>query len=308
MAEALGWAGINEVPCVITNYQRSGPSTGLPTRHGQDDLLFTINAGHGEFPRIVYASGAIEESFYDTGKCFNFADVFQVPVIHLLDKFIASSVITCKRFDPEKVNIDRGKLLDKIEKKPYKRFEHTSDGISPRSKLGLEDGIFWNTGDESDEFGHISEDPQVRIQMMDKRLSRFDLILKQIPREDQVVSFGTAEHCIISWGSAKGPILDAIDMLKKENINVGFIQLKLLHPFPTKYVQELLKNVKTIIDVEANHTGQLGTLFKQNLGRDIDYFILKYTGRSMSSTEVYDSLKKIIENKAETREILTHGA
>ena len=308
MAEAMGWAGINEVPCVITNYQRSGPSTGLPTRHGQDDLLFAINAGHGEFPRIVYASGDIEESFYDTGKCFNFSDVFQVPVIHLLDKFISSSVITCKRFDPEKVNIDRGKLLEKIEKKPYKRFELNSDGISPRSKLGLENGIFWNTGDERDEDGHISEDPQMRIKMMDKRLSRFDLILKQIPKEDQVVSFGTAEHCIISWGSAKGPILDAIDMLKKENINIGFIQLKLLHPFPTKYVKELLKDVKTIIDVEANYTGQLGTLFKQNLGRDVDYFILKYTGRSMNSTEVYDSLKKILENKAEKREILTHGA
>ena len=308
MAEAMGWAGINEVPCVITNYQRSGPSTGLPTRHGQDDLLFAINAGHGEFPRIVYASGDIEESFYDTGKCFNFSDVFQVPVIHLLDKFISSSVITCKRFDPEKVNIDRGKLLEKIEKKPYKRFELTPDGISPRSKLGLEDGIFWNTGDERDEDGHISEDPQMRIKMMDKRLSRFDLILKQIPKEDQVVSFGMAEHCIISWGSAKGPILDAIDMLKKENINIGFIQLKLLHPFPTKYVKELLKDVKTIIDVEANYTGQLGTLFKQNLGRDVDYFILKFTGRSMNSTEVYDSLKKIIENKAEKREILTHGA
>ncbi|GBF24710.1 2-oxoglutarate synthase subunit KorA [archaeon MnTg01] len=308
MAESMGWAGINEVPCVITNYQRSGPSTGLPTRHGQDDLLFAINAGHGEFPRIVYASGDIEESFYDTGKCFNFSDVFQVPVIHLLDKFISSSVITCKRFDPEKVNIDRGKLLEKIEKKPYKRFELTPDGISPRSKLGLEDGIFWNTGDERDEDGHISEDPQMRIKMMDKRLSRFDLILKQIPKEDQVVSFGMAEHCIISWGSAKGPILDAIDMLKKENINIGFIQLKLLHPFPTKYVKELLKDAKTIIDVEANYTGQLGALFKQNLGRDVDYFILKFTGRSMNSTEVYDSLKKIIENKAEKREILTHGA
>jgi len=308
MAEALGWAGINEVPVVITNYQRSGPSTGLPTRHGQDDLLFTINAGHGEFPRIVYASGAIEESFYDTGKCFNFADIFQVPVIHLLDKFIASSVITCKRFDPEKVTIDRGKLLDKIKQKPYKRFEQTSDGISPRSKLGLEDGIFWNTGDESDEYGHISEDPYMRIQMMDKRLSRFDLILNQIPKEDQVVSFGMADHCIISWGSAKGPIIDAIDMLKKENINVGFIQIKLLHPFPTEYVKSLLKDVKTIIDVEANHTGQLGTLFKQNLGRDVDYFILKYTGRSMTSTEIYDSLKKILGNKAKKREILTHGA
>ncbi|MEX0639791.1 MAG: 2-oxoacid:ferredoxin oxidoreductase subunit alpha [Nitrosopumilaceae archaeon] len=308
MAESLGWAGINEVPVVITLYQRSGPSTGLPTRHGQDDLLFAINAGHGEFPRIVYASGAIEESFYDTGKCFNFADIFQVPVIHLLDKFIASSVITCKRFDPEKVTIDRGKLLDKIETKPYKRFEQTSDGISPRSKLGLEDGIFWNTGDESDEYGHISEDPYMRIQMMDKRLSRFDLILNQIPKEDQVVSFGMADHCIISWGSAKGPIVDAIDMLKKENINVGFIQIKLLHPFPTEYVKSLLKDVKTIIDIEANHTGQLGTLFKQNLGKDVDYFILKYTGRSMTSTEIYDSLKKILGNKAKKREILTHGA
>ena len=308
MAESLGWAGINEVPVVITNYQRSGPSTGLPTRHGQDDLLFTIHAGHGEFPRIVYASGAIEESFYDTGKCFNFADIFQVPVIHLLDKFIASSVITCKRFDPEKVTVDRGKLLEKIETKPYKRFEQTSDGISPRSKLGLEDGIFWNTGDESDEYGHISEDPYLRIQMMDKRLSRFELILNQIPKEDQVVSFGIADHCIISWGSAKGPIIDAIDKLKKENINVGFIQIKLLHPFPTEYVKSLLKDVKTIIDVEANHSGQLGTLFKQNLGKDVDYFILKYTGRSMTSTEIYDSLKKILGNKAKKREILTHGA
>ena len=90
MAEMLGWAGINETPVVITLFQRSGPSTGLPTRHGQDDLLFAINAGHGEFPRIVYASGDVEDSFYDTGKCFNFADIFQVPVIHILDKFIAS--------------------------------------------------------------------------------------------------------------------------------------------------------------------------------------------------------------------------
>jgi len=308
MAEALGWAGINEVPVVITTYQRSGPSTGLPTRHGQDDLLFTINAGHGEFPKIVYASGDIEESFYDTGKCFNFSDIFQVPVIHMVDKFIASSVITCKRFDPEKVTINRGKLLDKIEKTPYKRFERTSDGISPRSKLGLENGIFWNTGDESDEYGHISEDPEIRVWKMDKRLSRYEQILNGIEKEDQLVSHGTGSYCIISWGSAKGPILDAIEMLKKENIQIGFIQLKLLNPFPAEYVKSLIKNVKTIIDIEANHTGQLGSLFKQNMGRDVDYFILKYTGRSMTCTEIYDSLKKILENKASKREILTHGA
>src|SRR3970282_1620672 len=167
MGEALGWAGINEVPIVITLYQRSGPSTGLPTRHGQDDLLFTIYAGHGDFPKIVYASGDIEESFYDTGKCFNFAEIFQMPVIHMMDKFIASTVATCKRFDPNLITIDRGKLLEKIEGDDYKRFASTEDGISPRSRLGLENGIFWNTGDESDERGHISEYPVNRGEKMD---------------------------------------------------------------------------------------------------------------------------------------------
>jgi len=303
----LGWAGINEVPIVITNYQRSGPSTGLPTRHGQDDLLFSVYAGHGDFPKIVYASGDIEESFYDTGNCFNYADVFQVPVIHLMDKFLASSVITCKRFEPQKISIDRGKLLEKVDD-GYRRFEFTDDGISPRSRLGIDNGIFWNTGDESDETGHISEDPVLRVKMMDKRMSRLDLILKNIPESEQAMSFGIADYTIISWGSAKGPILDALEMLKKEGVSIGFIQLKLLHPFPSDYVKSLLKDVKTIIDIEANQSGQLGKLFKQNIQRDIDYFILKYTGRAMTSTEIYDSLKKIIQNKANKREVLMHGA
>ena len=307
MTEALGWAGINEVPIVITLYQRSGPSTGLPTRHGQDDLLFAVHAGHGDFPKIVYASGDIEESFYDTGRCFNYADVYQIPVIHMMDKFLSSSVVTCKKFDPQKISIDRGLLLDKVDGE-YKRFAFTDDGISPRSRLGLDNGIFWNTGDESDEFGHITEDPQIRIKMMDKRMSRLDLVIKRIPDDEQVVSFGVHDYTIISWGSTKGPILDAISMLKKEGINVGFIQLKLIHPFPSDYVKSLLKDTKTIIDIEANHSGQLGKIFKQNISREIDYFILKYTGRGMTSTEIYDSLKKIVENKANKREVLSHGS
>ena len=81
-----------------------------------------------------------------------------------------------------------------------------------------------------------------------------------------------------------------------------------MHPFPTEYVKSLIKNSKYIIDIEANHSGQLGKLFKQNVLRDIDYSILKYTGRSMTSSEVYDALKKIIQNKANKREVLSHGA
>ena len=307
MTEALGWAGINEVPVVITLYQRSGPSTGLPTRHGQDDLLFAVFSGHGDFAKIVYASGDVEESFYDTARCFNYSDMYQVPVIHMMDKFLSSSVVTCSRFDPQKIQIDRGKLLDKVDG-PYRRFAHAPDGVSPRSKLGLEGGIFWNTGDESDEYGHITEDPHIRISMMDKRMSRLKLALDTIPPAEQLVSFGVHHTTVVSWGSTKGPILDAIAMLKQEGLDVGFIQIKLLHPFPAGQVRSLLRDAAVLVDVEANHSGQLGKIFQQNVQRDIDYYILKYTGRAMTSTEVYRSLKKILAGKAEKREVLSHGA
>ena len=306
MAETLGWAGINETPIVITLFQRSGPSTGLPTRHGQDDLLFAINAGHGEFPRIVYASGDVEDSFYDTGKCFNFADMFQVPVIHILDKFIASSIVTCKRFEPDLVSINRGKLLEKIDG-DYKRFAHSSDGVSPRSKIGLENGVFWNTGDESDEYGHISEDPVNRVQMMDKRQTKIEQILTLIPKDDQAVAYGKSNICIVSWGSPKGPILDAIQMHRNEGQEISFVDIKLLHPFPTSHVKSLLKDSSIVVDIEANMTGQLGSLIRENLLREPDYYILKYTGRPMTCTEIFDSLKKILEKKAEKRQVLLYG-
>ena len=207
----------------------------------------------------------------------------------------------------KKLQLTEVKLLDKVEGE-YKRFAFTDDGISPRSRLGLDNGIFWNTGDERDEFGHISEDPQMRIKMMDKRMSKLDLILKQVPEDEKIVSYGIHEYTIISWGSTKGPILDALEMLKKEGIDIGFVQIKLLHPFPAENVKSMFENVKIIIDIEANHSGQLGKIFQQNVTREIDYFILKYTGRGMTSTEIYDSLKKIIENKANKREVLEHGS
>jgi len=291
----------------VTLYQRSGPSTGLPTRHGQDDLQSAIHAGHGDFPRIVYASGDMEEGFYDTAKCFNFAETFQMPVIHMMDKFIASTVATIKRFDPKKITIERGKLLERIESEDYQRFAHSPDGLSPRSRLGLENGIFWNTGDESDEYGHISEDPENRIFKMDKRAAKLEFALKTILKEDQATNYGVSEFCIISWGSTKGPILDAIDMLKKEGFAIGFIQIKLLQPFPTDHIKSLVNGVKTIIDIEANHSAQLGSLLNEHLEHKVDYYIVKYTGRSMTCTEIYDSLKKILQNKAEKRQVLTYG-
>jgi 2-oxoglutarate/2-oxoacid ferredoxin oxidoreductase subunit alpha len=314
MAEALGWAGINEVPLVVSLYQRAGPSTGLPTRHEQGDLLFAINAGHGEFPRIVFASGDIEESFYDTLKVFNFAEIFQLPVIHLLDKAIASSVMTCKTFDPNKISLDRGYFLKKINNKTqdqeklkhFKRFElKENTAISPRPPLGTENGIFWNTGDEHDEEGHISEDPTVRIKMMDKRMGKLNLILQEIQDEDKALSYnGSSDIVITSWGSTKGAILDTLDELNKEGIKIKFVQVKLLNPFPQQLLEKMLDSAKTIINIEMNYSSQLAKLIKQNLHREIDYEIVKYNGRPISCDELYRIIKEIVNNNTDKRRLV----
>jgi 2-oxoglutarate/2-oxoacid ferredoxin oxidoreductase subunit alpha len=318
MAEALGWAGMNEVPLVVSLYQRAGPATGLPTRHEQGDLMFAINAGHGEFPRIVFASGDIEESFYDTIKAFNFAEKYQMPVIHLLDKAIANSIMTCKIFDQNKVTIDRGQLLQTIpnstptgEGGHYLRFKLDENPVSPRVTLGTENGIFWNTGDEHSEEGHISEDPVVRVNMMNKRLGKLDLALKEISNEDKAVMYGEDDSTdgltLLSWGSTKGAILDALDRLLAEGKKIKFIQIRLMHPFPAVLLEQMLENTKVLVDIEMNYTSQLGLLLKQNLNRDANYRIVKYNGRPMSSSEVYNAIKRIINGDAPRRIVLENG-
>ena len=315
MAEALGWAGINEVPVVVSLYQRAGPSTGLPTRHEQGDLQFAINAGHGEFPRIVFASGDIEESFYDSIKVFNFADKYQMPVIHLLDKAIANSVMTCKVFDPARVKIERGALATKITEKDkgvagsYLRFKLTDNPITTRVPLGTEDAIFWNTGDEHTEEGHITEDPEMRVRMVDKRMEKLELALKEIPDDDKAVMFGDpkADVAIISWGSTKGAILDAMEMLEAEGKKVRFVQVRLLNPFPTELVKSMLAGAKAIADIEMNYLGQLGALVSQHVGRAPDYKVVKYNGRPMSLEEVYNAVMQIISGDAARRQVLKGG-
>lgn len=338
MAEALGWAGINEVPLLVSLYQRAGPSTGLPTRQEQGDLLFAIHAGHGEFPKIVYASGDIEESFYDTIRAFNYAEIFQTPVIHLLDKYLANSIITCSPFDYKTKKILRGKFTDKTEvqnndkSEIYKRFKLGDEPVSPRAPLGMEDKIYWNTGDEHDEFGHITEDPITRMRMMEKRLSKLDYIQKVIPLEEQIsIEFENDIKSdmkkllvIMSWGSTKGAILDSLEDLVSEihDVQFLFIQLKLLNPFPGKLLQEIINNKidqirkksKSFLEkdviyvtVEMNFLSQLDILIKQNTIIKSKFKILKYNGRPMSHTEIHDSLINILNNNSKDRVILTNG-
>lgn len=316
MAEALGWAGMNEVPLVVTMYQRAGPSTGLPTRHEQSDLLFAINAGHGDFPKIVLASGDIEEAFYDSIKAFNFAEIYQLPVIHLLDKAISSSIQTCKNFSNE-VKIERGKFKNVIDKNQsegtaghFQRFKFEDSPISTRVPIGTENAIFWNTGDEHTEEGHISEDPENRIKMMDKRMKKLDLALEKIAEDDKAMCYdfhSNSNGVVVSWGSTKGAILEALEKLSEEGKKLRFIQIRLLHPFPTETVKKFLMDTKLVIDVEMNYSSQLGSLVQQNTGRKIDYRIVKYNGRPISSTEIYIALKTILSGNNERRIVLDGG-
>ena len=325
MAEALGWAGMNEVPIVVSLYQRAGPATGLPTRHEQGDLLFAIRAGHGEFPRVVFASGDIEESYYDSIKAFNFAEKFQMPVIHMLDKAIANSVTTCRIFDQSKVHVNRGSYLENItlesldsgRTEHYRRFRFTEDNnyntidsISPRVPLGTENGIFWNTGDEHDEEGHISEDPNNRTTMMNKRMGKLKMALDEIDEEDKAIPYGAKDPnalIVISWGSTKGAILDAMDKLIEEGKMIRFVQVRLLYPFPSDRIKSLIDGYKPLVDIEMNYSSQLASLINENLSVRMDYLIAKYNGRPMSASEIYDALVRIISGKAPRRIILEHG-
>jgi 2-oxoglutarate/2-oxoacid ferredoxin oxidoreductase subunit alpha len=305
---------------VITLYQRAGPSTGLPTRHEQGDLSFALHAGHGDFPRIILASGDLEESFYDVVKSFNLAERYQMPVIHLLDKAMANADQTCESFDPDRVKIDRGLLVRSVRNgngnvssgggENFERFKFTETGISPRPVIGTEGGIYWNSGDEHDQNGHITEDPTNRMMMMEKRMGKLDLAAREIPIEDKVVLHGPeqAPITLLSWGSTKGAILDAMDALREQDgISVNFLQVRLISPFPTKEVKDALSNARKLVDVEMNYTAQLAGLLREKTGMPTDHQVVKYNGRPMSCDEVYDAVKQISSGTAPERLVLTNG-
>jgi 2-oxoglutarate ferredoxin oxidoreductase subunit alpha len=311
MVEGLSWAGNNEVPTVITYYQRGAPSTGLPTRHGQDDLRFAIHAGHGEFARVVLASGDIRECFYDAASAFNYAEKYQLPVIHLIDKALGNSSQIYAFFDSSQFKIQRGDILDESKLQgEYKRFKFTESGISPRVLLGTKNGIHWYTGDEHNEFGHISEQPTNRTMMVEKRMKKLEVIEKEVPIEEKINFFGdkNAKNLIVSWGSPKGAILEAIQKLTSEGFSLGFIQVRMVHPLPKEYLTNVLKNAEKLIDVEMNYSGQLGEIIKEKTGIPIGFHILKWNGRPMTTTEVYDAMKLILLDKASKRQVLTYGS
>jgi 2-oxoglutarate ferredoxin oxidoreductase subunit alpha len=301
MAEGIGWAGMNEVPVVITYYMRGAPSTGQPTRTGQADLKFALNVSHGEFPRIVIASGDHVEAFWDAIWALNLAERYQTPVIHLLEKAIANSYVVTEEsnFRGEYV-IDRGKLV-RPETDYFPRFQVTEDGISPRVRLG-EAGVFYS-GDEHNEWGHITEASANRRTMYEKRMRKLETADREIPEEKRVNVFGEGDYAVVTWGFTRGAILDVLDELQA--MGVMAIQVRMFSPYPRNLMRKLLQGKKAIIALEGNYQAQGAEVMTEQTGVFPTHYVLKYNGRLITSDEVVEGVKRAL--KGERRVVLSAG-
>lgn len=297
--EAIGLSGITETPLVIVDTQRGGPSTGLPTKQEQSDLMAMIYGTHGEIPKIVMAPSTVQEAFYDTAEAFNLAEEYQCPVIVLTDLQLSLGKQTVEPLEFDKVEIRRGKLvteeLPEIENKGYfKRYEVTEDGTSPRTVPGMKNGIHHVTGVEHDETGKPSESAANRNAQMDKRFRKienlkFDTpVYKNAPHEE-------ADLLIVGFNSTRGAIEEAMGRLDKDGLKVNHAHIRLIYPFPSDELLPLVKSAKKVVVIENNATGQLANMMKMNVGHNEKITkMLKYDGNPFLPHEIHTRCKELV--------------
>lgn len=288
MCEAVSLSGMTETPMVIFLGQRPGPATGLPTRMEQGDLNLALYSGHGEFPRIILAPGNLEDAFFLAQKAFNLADKFQVPVFILSDQYFSDSCYNIKPFDLEKTEI--AQYIEKTST-DYKRYAFNENGISPRGIPGFGEGLVVVDSDEHDEEGHITEDLDLRTQMVNKRMSKFALI------KEDIISpkfFGGIEAriLIVGWGSTCNVIKEALNEIN--NPDIAFLYFKQVYPL-NKNILEYFKNIEKIFCIENNYTGQFANLLKLELGISVDEKILKYNGLPFSVEELIVKINEVLK-------------
>ncbi len=299
MSEGLGMTGMTETPLVVMVAQRPGPSTGLPTYSAQGDLRFVIHASQGEFPRVVIAPGDIEECFYETMRAFNWAEKYQLPVILLTDKYLVESQMSIEPLDTRRVEIERGDLITgQYGGEEYKRHRITDTGVSPRTLPLTIGAIVRTNADEHDELGYTSENPEMTTKMVDKRMRKLLYLAKELEerRIETTKFYGSeeAEATILSWGSTKGSIREAMKLLDQENIAVNYLQILYLMPFPIDKVEKALKEAKKTVVVENNKTSQLSSLIREYLLRDVEHRILKYDGRPFNPGYLAEKIKEVL--------------
>jgi len=287
MEEGVSLAGMLELPIVIHLAQRPGPATGLPTRTEQGDLELALYSGHGEFPRMIYAPGGIQDLFYLTQRAFNLADKYQIPVFILTDQYLMDSYYNTAEFDLGKAKIK--KYINKT-KKNYQRYQFTKNGISDRGIPGWGEGLVLVDSDEHDEYGRITEDLNLRTKMVDKRLKKF----KEIKKDEispELVGNQEYQILIVGWGSTYHIIKESLESFKEHE--VSFLHFKQVYPLPSE-TEDYLKKAKKVIVVENNATSQFTKLLKLYTGVEVEHKILKFNGLPFFVDELIGKLEKVI--------------
>ncbi len=285
MSEALSLQGISEIPLVVYLAQRVGPGTGVPTYTEQADLNIALYSGHGEFPRIVVAPGDANDALLRTVEAFYLSQKYRLLSVILGDKHLGES-----NFSYDKIKLPRIKIRKKFakgdKKKLFSYYRITVDGVSPRAVPG--ETLVKANSYEHDELGITTEDKDVTSAMKEKRNRKMQNLVFEINKFEPVKVFGEGNNLIISWGSTKGAILDALDKLN----DFKFAQIVYLSPFPKEIVKNLVETSSKVFLIENNSTGQLGSLIKKEVGFDVENVILKYDGRPFTPNYV---IKKISE-------------
>jgi len=286
MTEGLSLAGMAELPIVVVVGQRPGPSTGLPTYTAQGELLFVLNAGQGEFVRLVVAPGDVEEAFFWARAAVSLSWQFQIPSIVLLDKALAEGAYSFDADSVEEVKKLTPGLWD--GNRPYKRYELTETGVSPLAFPPTEGAVIKVNSYEHDERGITTEAPSLTKKMQDKRLGKETHVSRALSSYETVKIYGDIESskALLCWGSNKGACVEA-----GEKLGLRVIQVLVLSPFPADSLGKALEGVDRIIAVENNATGQLAKLVR-TFGFNVDESISKYDGRSFSLDELVVALRK----------------
>jgi len=282
MVEGVALAGMLELPAVIVLGQRPGPATGLPTRTAQQDLRFALHAGHGEFPKAVFAPGTPAQAYEVTRQAVEVAHRFQTPVIVLSDQFLADMRKNMPPLDRTPRPVERHLLADPPA--DYLRYADTPDGVSPRALPGSAAFVVMDS-DEHTEDGHITEDLTARVRLQDKRMRKLEG-MAAAARAPEWYGPADAEHVLVTWGSTYGPCREAVDLLGAEGQRAAMLHFPQIWPLPAERVRALLTTAREVTCIEGNATGQFASLLRQVGALEECKLMLRYDGLPFTGEEI----------------------
>ncbi|HEY4112971.1 MAG TPA: 2-oxoacid:acceptor oxidoreductase subunit alpha, partial [Rhizomicrobium sp.] len=303
MSEGLGLAAQAEIPVVVIDCQRAGPSTGVPTKTEQGDLWQMLGAAFGDYPRVIAAPLDIADCFKLIPEVFNIADRFQCPGIVLCDLLLAEGRLSV---DPKEIDfypkIDRGELIfsNGIEHEAYQRYKITESGVSPRAIPGIPGFTHTVSSDEHDEDGVLISDEFTnatkRRAMMEKRMRKVDGIAASVP-PPQLHGPANADVTLIGWGSTYGVIDEACELLRDAGISANYLPIRWLVPLHGDAIVDLLKKAKHTIIVENNYSGQFARYLRSETSFVPNGHIRKYDGEPFMPHHIVEAVKEQLAGK-----------